>query len=192
MKKFLLFGFALIVFNGAFAQFNKGRMLASGSVSFSSSTQKFTNNGVTTTAGTQTDFSFGPGFGYFVADNIAVGAELVWGSSKSSPNGIASTTNSSIAFAPFARYYLESGLFGEGTIGFGSVKAESGNVSQKESLSLWGLGIGYAYFLNDHVAIEPVVQYQSRSTKDDVNGGKYTDAGLAINVKLGIYLGERK
>ncbi|HTH55637.1 MAG TPA: outer membrane beta-barrel protein [Cyclobacteriaceae bacterium] len=193
MKKILLCCLALTLFNAAFAQFNMGRMLVGGSVGFSSTSQKSSSGGVSSTTD-YTTLAFGPSLGYFVANNFAAGAGVNWSSSKYSSDGGPSTTSSSFMFVPFVRYYIAPGFFGQGTFGFGSSKTASSVSTVKGSATQWSLGIGYAYFLNDHVAIEPIVQYQLTSTKYDYgtpSDQKIDVGGVAINIGLKIYLGDR-
>ena len=199
MKKILLTAFTLVAFNGVFAQFNKGRTLVGGSMSFSSYTEKSNTNGVTGTPGTTTNFSFSPSVGYFVIDKLAVGAGITWASQKFNPDSGSSTQSASaFLFAPLVRYYVGPGFFTQGTFGFGSSKSDykfssTSTITVKGSITSWSLGIGYAILLNDHVAIEPLVAYQSATNKYDGTGDpKDTNAGLAINIGLRAYLGDRK
>src|SRR5687768_3204841 len=113
MKKVTFLVVALVASLGAFAQFNQGRMIVGGSAEFRTDTDKDKSGGTTVTNGTTTSLSIDPNFGYFVIDNLAVGASLglslsKWNSKGS--NGTDSNTTS-INFAPFARYYLPFGLF---------------------------------------------------------------------------------
>jgi len=58
---------------------------------------------------------------------------------------------------PFIRYYFSFGLFGESSIGYGFSKYDD---QLKEKLSTWNLGVGYSIFLNEKLAIEPVIYYE--------------------------------
>jgi outer membrane protein len=198
MKKNVLAIFTLLAFSGAFAQFNKGRSFIGGSVSFSSYTDKSNTGGTTSTPGTTTDFSISPSVGYFVANRLAVGGGISWASSHFSPDTGSSSTGSAFLFSPLVRYYFGPGFFGQGTFGVGSSKGDyklssSSTITVKGSVTAWSLGIGYAIFLNDHVALEPLVAYQSTAIKYDGTGDpKDTSTGLAINFGIRAYLGDRK
>lgn len=198
MKKILIISIVLVAFNGAIAQFNKGRTIVGGSVSFTSFTEKSNTGGVTGTPGTTTDFSFSPSVGYFVINNLAVGGGITWASEKFTPDTGKSSSASAFLFSPFVRYYVGPGFFAQGTFGFGSSKADynlssTSTITVKGSITAWSLGMGYAIFLNDHIAIEPLVAYQSATNKYEGSGDpKDTNAGLSINIGLRAYLGDRK
>jgi outer membrane protein len=195
MKKILLTVFALTMFNVAFAQFNKGRMIVGGAVGFQTTTEKQT--GTTPTAKENT-FSLSPNFGYFVANKFAVGLNLNLSNTTEKYSGgsydYKIITRSFIA-SPFVRYYFGPGIFVQGQYGIGSAKSgyddPSSSNTTKYAVSQWSLGIGYAYFLNDHVAIEPSVKYQSSVLKEKGQDIKDTNSGIAINIGFQIYLGKR-
>lgn len=193
MRKTLLLLFALALVNLSFAQFNKGRMLAGGSVGFSSITEKTKSGPTTTTIGTQTTLSFAPSFGYFVIDNLAVGASVYYNNITFKYDGGGKDKSNEFTFAPFARYYFGPGIFGQGSFGLGSGKdvPVTGNTTTY-GITLWSLGVGYAYFLNDNVAIEPLIKYQGQTDKYDGTGSpKDINNGIAFSIGVQAYLGKR-
>jgi hypothetical protein len=197
MKK-VLFTMALaLATSAAFAQFSKGRILAGGSIGFSSETVKSEFDGNESTIGKQTDITFTPQAGFFVMDNLAVGAGIALESSTFKPDGgDGKQTTSEFTFNPFARYYFGPGVFGQATVGFGSAKEEedtgSTTTETKASVFRWNLGLGYAIFLNDNVAIEPVIGYGSKTFKLDETGDPKTKfGGLFLQVGIQAYLGAK-
>ncbi len=145
-------------------------MLVGGSLGFNSITDKATSGSTTSTVGTTTTFTISPNFGYFVIDNLAIGGNISYISSKDELSSVGgSITGSGFTFSPLARYYFGPGIFGQGTFGFGSAKdgfsAGSTSSTINYTVSVWSLGAGYAYFLNDHIAIEPILICQSTSRK---------------------------
>jgi len=197
MKKIITTVIVILCVTSVFAQFQKGRILAGGSIGFSSHTYKSKTNSTTTTAAKETVFNFGPKVGYFVIDKLAVGAGLNLAASVYKPEGSSNkTNNSSISLAPFVRYYLEPGIFFQGGFGFGSGKSKQKNANTttttKYGTSEWSIGAGYAYFLNDHVAIEPFVGYQSNTLKSKSPDSKWIDSGLFLNIGFQIYLDPKK
>ncbi len=184
---------SLVVFScmTAFSQFNKGRVLLGGSSSFSATTEKYKSGNTTTTQSRSTSFSFQPKAGYFFIDNFAAGLGLIIdaGSTKfESTNNKSSYTDFMVA--PFVRYYLKPGIFFQGMYGLGSENYTSTSGAKTSyNLSSWSLGVGYAWFLNDHVALEPLIGYQSYAYK--TGGNKTIDAGLAISLGLQVYLGAK-
>jgi hypothetical protein len=67
----------------------------------------------------------------------------------------------SIAVTPFLRYYLKSPVFVQVFAGTsnGSVERISNQMSSSNDAksTIWGIGVGYAYFINNGVAIEPLL-----------------------------------
>jgi outer membrane protein len=188
----------LVVFGsfGAFAQFEQGTMLVGGDFGLEFTTQKAKGNGQTSTLGKSSEFSFNPDFGYFVIDNLAVGANLGLSltSYKSDGSAYKYTTNS-LTVGPFVRYYFPVKIFLQGNLGIGTMKSKDDNNGDidENKYSVFGtsLGAGYALMLNDNVAIEPLIGYQSISQKDKSTGapdGKYVDSGIFVRVGFQIYL----
>lgn len=196
MKKLFVLCLFLFLTKFSFAQFNQGRMLLGGGLGFQSNTSKVKGSGATVTEGRGTIISVNPRFGYFFIDNLAGGLSLEISSSTEKPEGSNDKfTATAFAVSPFVRYYIKPGIFVQGEYGFGSVseKATSGNSSNEETrpLSRWSLGAGYALFLNDHVAVEPFVGYQSLGVKDSDVDVRSVNAGLFINLGIQVYLGDR-
>ena len=179
MKKVLLSAVALLAFGFANAQegeksanggFSKGDVFVSGAVTFGSSkTGDFKVNA----------FEIAPKVGYFVTENIAVGASVGLQSLKFD-NGSADATNSGLGLGAFGRYYFtpanKFSLFAELGIDYTSFDeefdAESGTVyaSSFESKELgFGLGAGMNYFVSSNFSIEAGVAVLGYSSND--NGG---------------------
>jgi len=178
----IILTFMLIVIAGhtTQAQFNQGRILLGGNVNFSSMKDETVQTGLSNTSSTKTQFQLTPKVGYFVIDNLAIGADVA----LSTVSGVGNSTT--LLAGPFVRYYIK-GLFVEGEYNFGSGK----NGDIKSSTNAWLGGIGYAAFLNDHVAIEPTVAYTSNSIHYTNPTHNATIAGFVVGVGLQIYLGKR-
>lgn len=178
MKKVLLSAVALLAFGFANAQeeekgnggFAKGDVFVSGAVTLSSAKKgDFKANA----------FEIAPKVGYFVTENIAVGASVGFQSLKFD-NGAADATNSGLGLGAFGRYYFtpanKFSLFAELGIDYTSFDeefdAESGTVyaSSFESKELgFGLGAGMNYFVSSNFSIEAGVAVLGYSSND--NGG---------------------
>jgi outer membrane protein len=198
MKKIITSILTCFIISGAYAQFEQGTMLIGGDFQLSSITDKNKSGNTTVTNGKTTTFSLAPQFGYFVIDNLAVGGNLDLTLSKfksDDDNGVTSTTTQ-ITIGPFARYYFEPGIFVQGALGVGSAKGKStiGSVSNESTFGVtnYSLAAGYAYFLNDHVAVEPMVGYLSTiyTEKDSDPKQKDINSGLFLSVGFQIYLGK--
>jgi len=198
MKRIVtVFALAMIC-SGAFAQFNQGRYLVGGALSLTATTEKSQSGGTTTTVGKNTDFTFTPTFGYFVIDNLAVGAAIDASVQSFKADGSSSKNSASVTtIDPFVRYYLDPGIFFQGRIGFGgaSYKNTTGSTTttSKGSVFSWDIGAGYAYFLTDNVAVEPLIKYGVQSVKaKNAGDSKTTNGGIQFQIGFTIYLGPQK
>jgi len=195
MKKVFFLAFFMIAgVTAGLAQFNQGNFLVGGSSSLGIGfdTEKSKSNGSTSTDGKTTSFSLQPAAGYFFMDNLAVGAGLGLSTSTYKPDGSDSKfTSSSITLSPFARYYFDK-IYVQGAFQFGSQKSEfsSGSSSEtsNEAISGWSLAGGYAIMLNESVALEPQVGYQSIAYKDKDSDNKDISSGLFIRLGIFVYL----
>jgi hypothetical protein len=198
MKKILLTLLVFVTFYAAFGQFVKqGAMMAGGTVSFVSSTDKNKTGGVTVTNGTSTIFSLAPNFGYFLANNLALGTALQLSFGKSDPGNpnYGRSNFTAISLVPFVRYYLNMGIFFQGEFGVGSVRSKStilgnANTIEKISSSSWSIATGYTIFINENVAIEPMLDYgnsMSRSKSSTIER-KSIHPSLVLKLGLQIYL----
>jgi outer membrane protein len=192
MKNLLLTTFLLLSAMLVDAQISRGTMMIGGSVEFNSEKYKTEENGQTDTNVTSTSFTLSPEFGYFVVDNLALGAGIGLYNTVSKNNAADSkNVNTGIAVTPFVRYYLGN-VFFHGQAGFGSGKnnyERPGFESEgKSSFTNWNLGAGYAIFLNDNVAIEPTLGYQSSAVKYDGSDEKSITGGLYLRVGIQVYL----
>ncbi len=195
MKKFTILAITLFAAVGAFAQFNQGRMLVGGSAEFSTNTNKNKNGSTTVTQGTQTRFTVSPDFGYFIIDNLAIGAELGLTLSKwnSKNNNSADYTGTAVTFSPFVRYYLPMGIFFQGKFGLGTSKTsyDDSFPDYKYNTSNFALSAGYVIFLTDNVALEPEVGYRTTKLKADDSNTKDINSGIFMRIGFQIYLGNK-
>ena len=163
MKKNISLIVLLLTFSfNSFSQIEKNTLMIWGSASFDNQHTKSTNN-------TSTSLKINPQFGFFFADNFAVGA--VFGI-----NNFGSVKSWSAS--PFVRYYLKY-LFTE--VSYGLKRETIGDFSDNSSV-LKG-SIGYAVFLNDNVALEPSLYYSQNFA-----GGKTYGSNYGIQLGLQIYL----
>jgi outer membrane protein len=199
MKRIVTIFALALIWSGAYAQFNQGRYLAGGSIGLTTNKYETENTTTTTTVSNSTNFSIAPDVGYFVIDNLAVGAALDFGvgSSKGKGSNAFKETSSSIELSPFVRYYLPQAIFFQAQFGFGSSTSKytpagsNTSTKSKDALFGWGLATGYAYFLNDFVAIEPMIGWASNSSKVKDTNNKDINSGLFIKAGLQVYLGPR-
>ncbi|RYY68120.1 MAG: hypothetical protein EOO13_13155 [Chitinophagaceae bacterium] len=154
MKKLFLIGVCnLVLLPAVFAQTQKGNWLVGGNAGFTSQKQ---DDFKTTT------ITFNPNAGYFVMDDLAIGANVQLSSIKDDDDDAVTT----VALGPFVRYYFvdigpKAKLFANGSFGFGSIK-----YNESQSFTQWDISAGPAFFLNPHTALEVVVGYGSQKFKD--------------------------
>jgi len=131
-KAFLLFvGCCLAAHSGqAQTAIKAGTVALSGSLNFTQNKEESTTpaypSGNYTYTFTNKVFNFNPGLSYFVADNLAIGAEATWGIQETSVKASGSSntsyrTSTTLRVGPFARYYhMLTDQFGfTGTLGAG-------------------------------------------------------------------------
>jgi opacity protein-like surface antigen len=195
MKRITILVIAMASSFAAFAQYNQGRMLVGGSFGLSTNTSKTRDGNQTVTRGTQTVFNLSPRFGYFIIDNLAIGAGVGLGLAKwNSKNNGTDYNTSSISFQPFVRYYLPVNVFFHGELGIGTSRTKFEGQSfadDKHNTFNFGLGAGYALFLNDNVAVEPMLSYKFTRSKYDEDDERELNSGLFLSVGFQIYLGNK-
>ncbi|MDH5475042.1 MAG: hypothetical protein OEX22_05065 [Cyclobacteriaceae bacterium] len=174
----------------------KGTKMASGTIGLTFNTEKRDDGTAITTRGKYSAINMNPNVGYFIMDGLAVGGGINIATSNYKRDGSADKLNTtSLAFAPFARYYTDMGLFGHVSVSLGSGKEKDtqdnggGNVTVTETnFGLFGFefGGGYAYFLNDNVAVEPMLIYGSNSIKDKTAAPNTKEIHGGIQFRIGI------
>ena len=188
MKKVLLSAVALLAFGFANAQeeekgnggFAKGDAFLSGGFGFGSTSEGDAKS---------SDFTFSPAVGFFVTENIALGARLNVESGKNEDAFGNETKSSAFGGEVFGRYYMapasQFSVFGELAAGFGSDKTEDalGNETKYNGFGI-NAGVGVSYFLNSNFAIEAGwagLGYNLR--KADVSGADAANT-FGLNVDL--------
>jgi hypothetical protein len=154
--KNLVFFFLLMISAFSYAQVKKpvtrGNIIVSGGGSFSSyHTDNINGNTITTISSSVINLN--PGAGYFIIDNLAVGADLTVSFFKQTENRYYV-----LGIGPFAKYYFENGIFAKAETNFTILHGLGGNNSRQRGYSI-APGVGYAWFLNQKVSLEPAVVY---------------------------------
>ncbi|WP_299885694.1 outer membrane beta-barrel protein [uncultured Lacinutrix sp.] len=153
--------------------FEKGDVFISGSVGFGSESQ----------ADDKTNgFTIAPRVGFFVSENIAVGAQLSYGSFTDETK-VADTTiedkDTTFGAGVFGRYYFtpdsQFSIFGELAAGISSTKNEQTGVDVDAKSNGFNIGIapGISYFVSNNIALEAsfgVLGYSS--DKADFDGAE--------------------
>jgi hypothetical protein len=179
----------------------KGSVLAGGNVGFSFGTYK------STYSSPYVDYSYSqkyssvtmsPHAGVFVANGFSLGLIVDLTSATYKGDEFNQKDKSSqYAIGPAVRFYTPGGFFFHADIAFGknTYKSSSdwGSSSGEDKLTKYQLGIGYAIFVNDFVALEPSVTYRS-SKMTNVDGeaeGKDNLGEFVVGMGFSIYLHKR-
>lgn len=146
---------------------DKGTWMVGGQVSFTSIQGK---------RGTELNLS--PEAGYFIANRFA----LTLGATFSiRDNGLLRTRR--FILQPGVRAYLYKGLFAAANVGFGSTRFSTSDpsiMSSTNNLFSWETRVGYSFFLNKYVAIEPALYYYSQR----LNGYNTRTLNLSIGFRV--------
>lgn len=183
MKKLLLGAFVIAAgfFSTANAQIQEGNWMVGSSIISS-------NFGLNTGAGY--NIALQPKAAYFVKDNVAVGAYVDLGISKSTKG---SPTAFDYGVGALGRYYLSPGeqgvdnllnhgrWFFEGNVGVGGYSVEDGPSTTGLD---FGVGPGYSYFITPNIGVEGLVKYKGRAGF----GNEGLNSNITFNVGLSIYL----
>lgn len=164
------------------AQTKSGNMMIGGGFSIASQTRQNSDT-------KYSRFNFTPSFGYFVVDNFAIGAMLSLGS-ETNDNGTSKTVATSFSLGPVARYYMftsndKFAFYGQALILFGSSSYNNTPAPDSKSSSIYfNVSPGFAYFFNEHWALELQLEGLAISSSDpdkDNNDDKSTYVSFGVN-----------
>jgi hypothetical protein len=168
--------FAIILLTGfaglAKSQTSKGDWMVGGNIGLN------TNN-------SNTEISFTPTAGGFVANNFAVGGEFLLDYSKTGNNKV---TN--FGFGPFARYYFTTANVRpivQGSLGYISQHIKSGSLSSTNNGAHYFLGGGAAIFISNQVSLDILMGYDHYKYSDFDGTG-----GFKLGVGFQVYLLKRQ
>ena len=127
--------------------------------------------------------------GYFVQHDFAVGLDVNMNheSFNITDDDDKARRQTYLLAGPFVRYFLDNGVFGELSVGLGLLNLSSGS---KSNLVEGAIGVGYAYFLNEKFAIEPLHTFRYFNQKD--GDRRYTTYGPMLGVGIQAYLLRKK
>ena len=149
------------------AQPGQGSVMIAGSAGFNS--ESYNDN-------TYSEVWFAPQVGYFITDNIEVGALLDFTFYGGDWSG------NYVEFGPFGRYYFNNAgparFFGE--VGIDIISSKDNKDAESDSNFGFNVAAGVDYFLNDWVALEGALKFNSN--KWDYQDESHTNFGLRIGV----------
>ncbi len=150
---------------------NQGAWMIGGTAGFSS--QKF--DGVDES---QTIINITPNLGYYIMDDLAIGARVNFLSVSFDGD-----TDSNFGFGPYARYYITNPIFLQAGIDFEAAALDLNSLLNDEGSSTLHFMVGYSWFLNNSIAIEPALYYDIYNGDEDINDADYSRFGLNIGVQ---------
>ena len=162
----------LLFSQSAFAQPSQGSIMIGGSAGFNSRSYD---------GDTYTYIYLLPEVGYFVTDQIAVGALLNLEFFGGDGDG------SWIGIGPFGRYYFNNSgparFFGQAGIEFYNI--DFGGNSDSFTNFGFNIGAGVDYFLNESVALEALLNFNSNKDQDDDESEK----NIGLNIGVSVFIG---
>lgn len=150
---------------------NSGAWMVGGNLGFNSIKTDGDDN-------SETWFNLSPNVGYYIINDLAIGARLSLVSY--SYDG---ASESQFGFGPWARYYFVNSLYAQAGIDFGSTGMDFFSLLADEGSTTLNFGIGYSWFLNNSVAIEPSLLYSIYSADEEGLFADYTRFGFNIGVQ---------
>jgi len=191
MKK-LVFSFLFcITCMVSYGQFTHGTIMVGGNFGATFDAEKTKVGSTTTVTGHTNSLTIAPTAGFFIMDNFAIGAAVDMNASKyKTSDGTYTQSVNSVSLAPFARYYYHK-FYGQASFQLGTAKVKTVNIPGNTTTSTfdtsgWSLAAGYAYLLNQNVALEPQLGYESSGQKS--GNAKAINSGLFFRIGFQIYL----
>lgn len=137
--------------------------------------------------------------GYFVKENLAIGGELLFSYTRTKDYDYNSTSSkTTIAFAPFARYYFgakKAKPFVQGAVGIGSLRSnveyDSSSNAYEDSSTIvtYSATAGVAFFVNDNTAFDLSLGYGGISgANNDDSEQKGIQDSFGLNMGISIVL----
>ena len=120
------------------------------------------------------DLNFSPKVGFFIVDNMAIGASMSFNSFKG---------GSSFSVAPFMRAYYKENFYGQLQVGFGRSSFEVAGTTTTTSGLNTELDLGYTIFLTDNIALDPALYYNFYT-----NASKYGGSNLGMKIGFQLFL----
>ncbi|WP_299098013.1 outer membrane beta-barrel protein [uncultured Winogradskyella sp.] len=150
--------------------FSEGDFFVEGNVSFNSENDKNIDE-------KSNEFNISPKVGYFINDDLAIGAELLFASSKTELDGTDVSDSSGFGVGAFGRYYfldLGERFKTNAEFGVGYTSMENNLNEVKQNTFEAGLGLGINYFVTEKIALtfglKNILSFYS--TKSDEDGAE--------------------
>ena|SRR5688572_14103348 len=137
---------------------NQGAWMVGGNAGFTSTKFKGADESNTT-------LFLNPNLGYFIADDLAIGLNL----NLTSANEV-----TTFGLGPFVRFYFADAIFAQAGVDLGLGDDE---------FTAFHVGVGYSWFVDNSVAIEPTLFYRSHGVDLPDDLGDFSVIGLSIGIQ---------
>jgi hypothetical protein len=170
----------IIAFSQTEKRITKGNMIISGGVAVAYSETKVTASGYSST-NSIFELTLNPGISYFFIDNLAIGlnTDFIYYSQGNNKYY-------SLGIGPAIKYYFGNGILIKGESTYTWFKGLGSNDTYKNHYFTFKPGVGYAFFINSKVSLEPSVNYQFQSYKDLGGSNDYTAKTNSLQLELTI------
>lgn len=159
---------------------NQGAWMVGGSGGFRSESPKADFDGSTS----NTRIELSPNLGYFIADDLGIGLQFNYFNESNPFFDEDDESLSEFSVGPFIRYYFADALFGQIGVNLGLTDHEH-TVDFDDSFTDLEIGVGYSWFVDNAVAIEPKLYYRIHAVKGADNDGDAEDSSI-IGLSIGI------
>lgn len=143
-----------------------------------------------------------PSAGYFVANNVAIGASvpILYSYSRSSLSSFASVyRDTQVGLSPYVRAYLGASKFRpflNATVGYNqmwnSYTSARGLTKTNSSFVSYGVSAGVAYFINHNITLDASLGYtggERANLADFFNNGVTQEQSIRVSVGFRLFLG---
>ena len=199
LKKYILLTFLIVCCCSAFSQISKGEWLAGGDASFSYNIN--TPDSQNDNKITNTTITLSPDIGYFLVDNLVIGARINFTNSVHHPKtqGLY-YSEQQLSLSPFIRFYIlnkekKVNLIADVSYLYGRTRTHfppdnNGNAGYTLNYKTAGYTVaaGPVFFLNPRVALEFTISYTNTDTK--LYSPDYNSITIKGGAGLQIYMGK--
>jgi len=150
---------------------NQGAWMVGGTAGFSS--EKIEGDDASSTT-----VNITPNLAYYLIDDLAVGVRLNWLSQSYDGE-----SDSNFGFGPYVRYYITDPIFVQAGYDIEAAALDLNSLFNAEGSSTLHFMVGYSWFLNNSVAIEPAVYYDIYNGDEDNFDSDLSRFGLNIGIQ---------
>jgi hypothetical protein len=136
--------------------------------------------------------------GYFIINQLALGLTTDISTSSIQQHSSVNEEKSkhsyhNVGIGPFVRYYTKQGVFVETFASLALWKTSDLNESSSWKDYFYGIGVGYSWFVNPLIAIEPQIKYVHQNSPQYLaTDNEMKKDGITVSIGFQIYLNLKK